>query len=337
MHASQDDQGAHLEPSREPIKLGAQLGTGFVIRAERLQGNQQLGGDLVTPTLHRLCRDCGRLSVRERGLTEPDVRKLMSQREHLRCLAVRAVDEHQRGKVVRQREAAELLGIELAPGVTADHTAHHDQNAEPIGLLNEASQRLRPGWELSARVEIKAQRFADDPGGTNNVVPGTDRPDESQPIITGGSGEIAVPVLPLLAQIDGIQEIRTGLADVGISDRSEIGDGNGLFRRLREKQKPNRRMRCLRETLELFERRLCVAALPLFKLGETFVEVGKIEPRAISRSAQQLLLHHHAIHFHTNLPSKRPKAAKSRSRLGQANRAVEMSQCSVTKHVRVAL
>ena len=64
------------------------------------------------------------------GQAQPDVRKFMREREHLRRLRVGAIDENQRRKRVEKRKAAELLWIELASIVVHDDAAAHDENAQ---------------------------------------------------------------------------------------------------------------------------------------------------------------------------------------------------------------
>jgi hypothetical protein len=49
----------------------------------------------------------------------------------------------------------EFLGIELALVVAADDATDHYQDAQRIGLFDEAAQRVGPGAELAALLEIK--------------------------------------------------------------------------------------------------------------------------------------------------------------------------------------
>jgi hypothetical protein len=85
-----------------------------VFRAHNVEGHEQLGGNAVAPPFHFVIGDAQRLRVRYRRLAEPDVSQLVREREHLRRLRVRAVDENERSKFVGQRESTKLLGIEAA-------------------------------------------------------------------------------------------------------------------------------------------------------------------------------------------------------------------------------
>ncbi len=59
---------------------------------------------------HVMRRRPGDIRAGHAGLSEPHVRELVREREHLRRLRVCAIDEDQRREIVREREAAELLG-----------------------------------------------------------------------------------------------------------------------------------------------------------------------------------------------------------------------------------
>jgi hypothetical protein len=47
-----------------------------------------------------------------------------------------------------------------------------------------------------------------------------------------GSREVAVPLLTLLADIDGVEKVRARVSDAFVTDGAEVRDGNALDRRL---------------------------------------------------------------------------------------------------------
>ena len=87
--------------------------------------------------------------------------QLVRQREHLRRLGIGAVDEHERGKIVRQGETSKFLRVELAAVVTAHHPAHHDENPRGVCLLDEAPQSVCPGRQLASLIEVEPERPSD--------------------------------------------------------------------------------------------------------------------------------------------------------------------------------
>lgn len=91
---------------------------------------------------------------------------------------------------------------------------------------------------------------------------------------------------PLLADIDHVKEVRTGTGDGSVSDSSEIGDWNYFDRRFLEKQEANRRVRSLREVLDLFERRLDSAFLPRRKFRKAMREIVNLKARTLTSPVQ---------------------------------------------------
>ena len=84
----------------------------------------------------------------------------MGEREHLRCLGISPVDEYQGSQRIHQREAPKLLGIKRATCVTANHTAHHHQDARRIRVVDKLSQRAAPGFGPSPLFDTERKRFS---------------------------------------------------------------------------------------------------------------------------------------------------------------------------------
>ena len=65
------------------------------------------------------------------------MRKLVGEREHLRRLGVRAVDEDERRKRVGQGESAKFAGVEASARVAHYHSTDHDEYPGVVGLADE--------------------------------------------------------------------------------------------------------------------------------------------------------------------------------------------------------
>src|SRR3546814_19927612 len=72
------------------------------------------------------------------------MRQIMRESERRGRLAVRAIDEDERGLAVRERKTPELLGVENPAVVAHHHAAHPDQHAHLVGLTAEVAQRSLP-------------------------------------------------------------------------------------------------------------------------------------------------------------------------------------------------
>ena len=216
------------------------------------------------------------------------MRELVRQREHLRGLRVGAVDENQGGDIVDQRKPPELLRIELAASVAADNAGHHDQDAELVRLLDEAAQRLRPGREVAPFLQVEPERPAHPRRDRFDIVRQAGRTDERQRVFPLGAGELPVPVLALLAEIDRVEEVQAGPADRRAADGAEIGDRERFVGRLGREEISDPGVHGLREFLELFESRANIAALPLAVSGEFADQRVHAYPGALAAPAQHL-------------------------------------------------
>src|SRR5581483_9376241 len=110
---------------------------------------------------------------------------------------------------------------------------------------------------------------------------------------------LSIPRLPLLAEIDHLQEVGTGPRDRFIVDRPEIGDRDLLNGRFGEKQEPNRCVGGLGKLLQLFEGRLGLFDLPKVELGEPGHQLIEAEPRPLARPAEQFRFDIHSHHVCT--------------------------------------
>src|SRR6516162_10407358 len=117
------------------------------------------------------------------------------QREYLRRLGIRAVDEHQRGARIGEGKAAKLLWIEPPIAVVPDDAIDHHQDAKRIGVIDETAQRLVPGRDFLTLLEIEPERATHGSRGRGDVAFQARRADEGKRLIAPNPGEIAIPRL----------------------------------------------------------------------------------------------------------------------------------------------
>lgn len=106
----------------------------------------------------------------------------------------------------------------------------------------------------------------------------------------------AVPVLALLAEINGVQQVGAGAGDLLAADGAEIGDRQGLFRWLGQKEIPDRGAGGRGEALKRLQRRLDAPPLPFIEPAEPCSEGGRIAPGTINRPPDKLGFDGHPHH-----------------------------------------
>lgn len=145
----------------------------------------------------------------------------MDEGEDLCRLRVRAVYERQRRHAIREGESAELARVELPVRVAADDTVHHDKETQVFGVLDQDPESIRPGGATVRNVESKRRahlgRRRDGIGSSGKRADGID----ARLLIH--DRELPVPLLPLLALVDGVKQIRARTRHTGVTDRPEIG------------------------------------------------------------------------------------------------------------------
>ena len=297
MNTPEDHQGADLEVSCQTLELILQVGTTVDLVAQYGERHQQLGRDPIAPALHFLirCRPC--FGVGDGGLPKPQVREFVREGEHLRLLGVRPVDEDQRREWIGQRKAAELPWIEAAAVVAADDTTGHHQDAERIRLPDEVPQRVGPRGEPATLLNVEPENMPHGRGDLDDVVLEVGGANDVKRRLVHGHREVAIPVLALVAQIDGLQQIRAWMVHVDVSDGAEVRDRHPFDRRFREKQESHRRTGRLRKRLDLLESGLYLAPFPRFKPREATRQGIGIVARALARPAEQRGLDGDAVHL----------------------------------------
>ena len=104
----------------------------------------------------------------------------------------------------RAFQTIEASGRRTGIVATRSGTRRHEGGwALPAGLLPSSSG-------FGAGVKVEPEALPDGCRGLHEVIAGADGADEVQGRLSAGPGEIPEPILPLLAKIDGVQEIRAG-------------------------------------------------------------------------------------------------------------------------------
>ena len=218
------------------------------------------------------------------------MRELMREREHLGGLRVGGVDEDQRCKLVGQREAAELIGVELPAVVVADDAAHHDEDAAVVGARDEAAEGFGPCGRMPSFVEVELQVGGD---ATRSLLHGhgrRQRSDEGQNRLMFRSSEVAVPFLALLTDVDRVESIGAGASHALVADRAEVRNRNCFDGRFAEEQESDRRVCRAGEVFELLQRGTYLAALPFGQFWEALRERCGVNARALARPLQEFRL-----------------------------------------------
>jgi len=232
VNSAENDESADLETSRQASEFIGQRCAGLVFITDGPERNENLGCHLVTPYLDPVRRGTYRFHVGKSGLTNPKVSQLVSEGEHLRRFRIRSVDKDERSKTVRKGKTPKLLGVKFAVVVTADHAVHHDQNAEFVRLFRELTKGFFPGAHAAASRNVETESLADALGNGLDGLSHVRRTDERTSVLSHRSGVVAVPLLPLLANVDCFQQIGTRMADIRITHRPEVRNGHLIDRRL---------------------------------------------------------------------------------------------------------
>ena len=98
----------------------------------------------------------------------------------------------------------------------------------------------------------------------------------------------AEPRLPLLAEVESVEQIRAGTGDGPIGDGAEVRDREWQFRRLGEEQEADRCTRCARETLELAVCRVPLFPLPSVETRKAFLKALRRDPGALACPPEEL-------------------------------------------------
>src|SRR5205807_2576531 len=152
----------NLEESRQTIKFRSQTQIAVKFLLDNFERNEEFSGDPIAPAFDLVVWDKGSLRVRNRRLTEPDMREFMRECEHLSGLCVSTIYEYQRCKIVRKRKPTKFIWIEWQVIIIENHPTAHDHNSSFIRLADEQSQSVRPAWNTPTFLDIKTQSVTHD-------------------------------------------------------------------------------------------------------------------------------------------------------------------------------
>ncbi len=214
----------------------------------------------------------------------------MRQCKHLGSLRVGTIDEHQRSQVISHRKAAKLIRIEMPAIVVEHHSTAHHKDSESIRLIDEMAQGIGPCRHLATLIHIEPNRPTDGVSSCHDRVPDVRGANERQWFFPYGSSKIVIPLLTLLADVNGVEQVWRRMRSVHISSSAKIRDRHALYRRFRQEKKTDGGMDCLGKSLDLIERRLLIAALPPIELRERSREVLHCSPSTLTSPAQQFRL-----------------------------------------------
>src|SRR2546428_5724997 len=96
---------------------------------------------------------------------------------------------------------------------------------------------------MAALVQVEPQRVPHPRCSFFDVARQTRAAHERKGILARGTREVAVPLLALLADVDGVEQVRARAFDALVAGGAEVGDRNALDRRLLKKQEADRCVR----------------------------------------------------------------------------------------------
>src|SRR5262249_36845266 len=193
--AAEDPKRAHLEAPGEAIE--PQVPARLIFGPQDSERHQQLGRNLAAPPFNIMRRRGDRSDVRECRPAHPKVSQFVRKREHLRGLAVRTIDEHQRGEIIGERKATKLVCVEPAIVVVANDATDHHEDAKRIRLLDETAQCIGP--RLPPVLQVESERSPDRPRSGLYIAVQLCGSDERKRLIALGARKFAVPFLTLPA------------------------------------------------------------------------------------------------------------------------------------------
>ena len=254
-------------------------------RTQRLHRRQDFCGNAVTPAFHRIRRLGSEICIRKGALTKPDMGQFVGKSEDLCSPCVSTIYKHQGCHGVDKRKSPELFRIQLAMGVASHHTADHDQHSDFFGLISQVGKCVRP--TPSSHVDFKRECCCDLSSCFHRWNGSGHRTNLRNLAESDTAGIVAVPVLSLLALVDGVEKIRTRTNDRLVPDGSKVGYRDVVFWRRLQEEVANRRASRSRETLQLLQGGSQLARLPLRQLGKLARELLIVKARAFAGPCKQ--------------------------------------------------
>src|SRR3990172_280128 len=174
------------------------------------------------------------------------------------------------------------------------------------------TQGFGPGRVIAPRIEIKPQCLPHVLSGVFYDTVQMGRTHKRSRLRPRKVRVLPVPRLPLLTQVNRLQQIGAGVRDVLIINGSEIGDRHAFDRRRGKKKITDGRVSRLSKPFELLERRLAFAAFPEIVLGKPTHQAIDTHTGAFARPAQQFRVDVYASHAGNLAPISVGVEAESR-------------------------
>ena len=232
----------------------------------------------------------------------------MDKRENLGSLRIPAVDEDQRRHRVNQGEAPELLRVKPPTSITPDDATDHDEHPELLDPVNELPPHTLPARAARSGVVTETKHRPDPLGDGSGILLadcGSHNLDSWRTLL---QEVLPVPLLPVLAQVDRVEQIPRRLRDAVVPDGPHIGDRQGLVGGLRQEQLPERSVRRPGEVLDLPQRRPARAPDPLIQVRHAALGSLLVPARPVHRPLQQRRRHLDSNRHGRHLPHRQPRS-----------------------------
>ena len=232
---------------------------------------QCLSGYSVAPRLLTTPAIRARVLIGQRAVPQDEVREFEDQCEVLSGFSIVVVGEDQWCDRVRERETVELVNGQGAPGLIPHNTIDHDHDTECLNALDQCAPEV--GGSAPGMIGVSAEEPGEVRGDAGRVAvqgSGTDEFKRSGALV---DGELAVPVLTALAQVDRVQQVAGGFVHAGSAVCAHIRYGEHFTGRLLQEQHSGRHVGRVRERLELLGGRLALTREPtVFVRGNVLVD-----------------------------------------------------------------
>lgn len=156
--------------------------------------------------------------------------------------------------------------------------------AVPLALAAEGGG---PGRQTLALVEIEGEGVTDGSGDGFRLSRWCGGADEGQRWLALQPLEVAIPVLALLAEIDGVEQVRGGLPYAPAAKSAEIRNGQAFDRLLRQEEVADGGMGGVGELLQLAEGGAGGFAFPFGEAGEMVSQVVQAEAGAVAGPVEE--------------------------------------------------
>lgn len=152
-------------------------------------------------------------------------------------------------------------------------------------MLDQETARVTDVGPSVADAEV--ERLDDHRRSLDRVGRCCQRSDERETVESFALGEVAVPVLTLLGLEDRVEQVGARTRHRTALHCPVVRDRQWLIRRRVEQQEADRRVRRVREALQLLERGLLLTALPLGQSREARYEVFYLKVSTLTRPDEQ--------------------------------------------------